>query len=445
MSGSGSPELINLARLGGKQYQCSTLNELAVASHGSDTRPTRDLAKGDAFSTAGGETDPWWVADMKHEAYVHYVEVEIREDADGKTLDGWVVRVGHSPRHADNPVCGTHVAGDNQVFCGRTGRFVSIEQPGNDTVLTAAEVRAWGFYHDGNLAATSLVNMSSTDGEGDEHAGYKATDQNLSTAGDDAAQTTTAYGQWISFDLGEGGKQVDVVTVTLSDDDDGSQYWVSVGDDPNPGNNPLCFKLQGISTLCGKHGKYVGLKRYMMHNLSISDIQIYNHRDREEEKEIRRIEYVVDTDQAEFWQVKDFQTIDTKTVTSENGGEQEVRINTPVKFFYDFDFGEQNEKISGVHASRLRVPMLNKVNDVFLSKVYNANIDASKPLKLSLSAFYKKKINFESGETKELQLQSTTSKFFLPAEAMIIYSDGTSEVLQGKLNAELMNDNLDLL
>uniref|UniRef100_A0A673HQH9 Fucolectin tachylectin-4 pentraxin-1 domain-containing protein n=1 Tax=Sinocyclocheilus rhinocerous TaxID=307959 RepID=A0A673HQH9_9TELE len=102
------------------------------------------------------ETDPWWRVDLLKVYRVNRVTITNRNNF-AYRINGAVIRIGNFLDVYNNTICGvisTLAASATATFScgGMVGRYMIVHLPGDDKILTLAEVGVYGY-----LAGNSLL------------------------------------------------------------------------------------------------------------------------------------------------------------------------------------------------------------------------------------------------------------------------------------------------
>ncbi|XP_070537692.1 uncharacterized protein [Ptychodera flava] len=147
------PDFIsNLAQ--GKSVSQSSTKSGGDAERAVDGNKDSDLKSGQSCTWTNKEFQPWWKVDLGEVRDVYNVVITNRMDCCFFRIKNAEVRVGDSPNHEENSVCGGMVLGKRarqetiRVTCGcevpMKGRYVSIQLIDKTQILHLCEVEVMG-------------------------------------------------------------------------------------------------------------------------------------------------------------------------------------------------------------------------------------------------------------------------------------------------------------
>ncbi|MEL6253468.1 MAG: PKD domain-containing protein [Bacteroidota bacterium] len=145
----------------------------------------------DGFSnglyTAGSVThtsssaNPWWRVNLEDTYQLNHIEISNRTDCCGNRLAGTKVLVGDTP--SNNPADYTEVGVLTAAITQRltnisaTGQYIMLYLPGNNKILSLAEVRAYGSKCTVSSAVTNITTQAESCGDGKGKITFSFTDQ----------------------------------------------------------------------------------------------------------------------------------------------------------------------------------------------------------------------------------------------------------------------------
>ncbi|KAI2663096.1 Fucolectin-1 [Labeo rohita] len=218
------------------------------------------------------ETDPWWRVDLLKVYRVNRVTITNRNDYASR-INGAVIRVGNFLNVYSNAICGvisTLAASATATFScsGMEGRYVVVHIPGDQKLLTLAEVGVYGHLA-GNRAVGGAVLQSSTSGD---WFAEKAIDGNrgfqLLYTG--CSSTNNETNPWWRLDLRDVYGVSEVVVTNrndcCADRINGAEIRIGNSLENNGNNNPICAVIPAIPAgassnySCSRmEGRYVNL------------------------------------------------------------------------------------------------------------------------------------------------------------------------------------------
>jgi len=189
------------------------------------------------------------------------------------------VRVGDDPNPWNNKACPGTYNGAAAINCDLTGRYVGIVIPGDNKILTLAEVEIFEWVSgsaEAGKRSVGTVNIlkgvaarQSSDGYPGIGNAERAVDGNRNGTWsydkkvNSLTHTIASKNPWWVADLGSEKSIAKVTTFNRADccAERLSGYEVRVGNDPNPLNNPTCPGIHdGAKTIdCDLKGRYVGI------------------------------------------------------------------------------------------------------------------------------------------------------------------------------------------
>lgn len=182
------------------------------------------------------------------------VKVLNRLDCCSDRLTNYQVHVGDNANIFLNDVCPGVYSGSQTIKCDLTGRYVGVTIPGDNQMLTLCEVEAYsGQLHPVEVTQSSTIDNSVT-------------------------QTNLENGWWRA-DFGTPVTIDHIMTYNRLESCDGrlSNYFVSVGNNPNVFNNPVCPGIwTGAQTIeCNLTGQYVGVLLRHADCLSLCEVEFF--------------------------------------------------------------------------------------------------------------------------------------------------------------------------
>ena len=208
------------------------------------------------------------------------VKVLNRLDCCSDRLTNYQVHVGDNANIFLNDVCPGVYSGSQTIKCDLTGRYVGVTIPGDNQMLTLCEVEAYSSNQLHPVAAT----QSSTYTASYSAVAFNAIDGRKSPAEcnwqpDNSVTSTNSENAWWRADFGKPVTIDYIVTYNRHDccEERLSNYFVSVGDNPNVFNNPVCPGIwTGAQTIqCNLTGQYVGVFFRHADYLSLCEVEFF--------------------------------------------------------------------------------------------------------------------------------------------------------------------------
>ncbi|XP_039505297.1 uncharacterized protein LOC120461206 [Pimephales promelas] len=204
------------------------------------------------WSHTNTETDPWWRVDLLKVYCVNRVTITNR-NSHALRINGAVIRVGNFPDIYSNTICAVisslAVSATATFSCGgMVGRYMVVHIPGNDKILSLAEVGVYGDLA-GNRAVRGAATQSST--FGDWFAG-KAIDSNrgLQQLNTGCSSTLSQTNPWWRLDLHDVYRVSNVVVTNRQDccaeQINGAEIRIGNSLENNGSNNPICAVIPDI-------------------------------------------------------------------------------------------------------------------------------------------------------------------------------------------------------
>ncbi|KAG1937943.1 fucolectin [Pimephales promelas] len=224
----------------------------------------------DTYTHTYWETNPWWRVDLLKVYSVNRVTITNRYN-NALRINGAVIRVGNVPDIYSNTICAvisSLAASATATFsCGGiVGRYMVVHIPGNDKILSLAEVGVYGDLA-GNRAVRGAATQSST--SGDWFAG-KAIDSNrgLQQLYTGCSSTLNQTNPWWRLDLLDMYRVSKVVITNRRDccteRINGAEIRIGNSLENNGSNNPICAVIPAIPagesynySCDGMDGRYV--------------------------------------------------------------------------------------------------------------------------------------------------------------------------------------------
>ncbi|KAG1937938.1 fucolectin [Pimephales promelas] len=243
----------------------------------------------DTFTHTNSETDPWWRVDLLKVYSVNRVTI-INRNTFPSRIDGAVIHVGIFPDIYSNTICGVisslEASATATFSCGgMVGRYMVVHIPGNDKILSLAEVGVYGDLA-GNRAVRGAATQSSTSGD---WFAEKAIDSNrgLQQLYTGCSSTLNQTNPWWRLDLHDMYRVSKVVITNRRDccaeRINGAEIRIGNSLENNGSNNPICAVIPAIPAgesynyLCGgMDGRYVNLiVPGDMKTLSLCELEVY--------------------------------------------------------------------------------------------------------------------------------------------------------------------------
>ncbi|XP_058637693.1 fucolectin-4-like [Onychostoma macrolepis] len=243
------------------------------------------------WSHTDTETDPWWRVDLLKVYRVNRVTITNRNGF-AYRINGAVIRIGNFLDVYSNTICAvisTLAADATATFScnGMVGRYVVVHIPGDEKILTLAEVGVYG-YLAGNRAVGGAVIQSSTftgwfaEKAIDSNRGF----QQLYTG---CSSTLSETNPWWRLDLRDVYRVSEVVITNRNDSYaeqiNGAEIRIGNTLENNGNYNPICAVIPAIpagesySYSCnGMEGRYV-----IVHipgdwkTLTLCEVEVYGY------------------------------------------------------------------------------------------------------------------------------------------------------------------------
>ncbi|KAG1937942.1 fucolectin [Pimephales promelas] len=220
------------------------------------------------WSHTNPETNPWWRVDLLKVYIVNRVTITNR-NTNPSRINGAVIRVGNFPDIYSNTICAvisSIAASATATFScgGMVGRYMVVHIPGNQRILSLAEVGVYGDLA-GNRAVRGAATQSST--SGNWFAG-KAIDSNRGLLNTACSSTLNQTNPWWRLDLHDMYRVSKVVITNRRDccaeRINGAEIRIGNSLENNGSNNPICAVIPDIPagesynySCDGMDGRYV--------------------------------------------------------------------------------------------------------------------------------------------------------------------------------------------
>ncbi|MEM6804398.1 MAG: PKD domain-containing protein, partial [Bacteroidota bacterium] len=147
-------------------------SQSSTASAGAPSRAvdgfSNGLYNGGSVTHTASTRNPWWRVDLENNYQLDKIEIFNRTDCCEDRLVGTKVLVGDAPTNnpADYTEIGTLTAAKTQRFTNvsASGRYVMLYLPGNNKILSIAEVRVYGRLCTINSTVTSITTKNESCG-----------------------------------------------------------------------------------------------------------------------------------------------------------------------------------------------------------------------------------------------------------------------------------------
>ncbi|KAG1937941.1 fucolectin-like [Pimephales promelas] len=298
----GNDKILSLAEVGvygdlagnravrGAATQSSTSGDWFAEKAIDSNRGLQQLYTG--CSSTLNQTNPWWRLDLRDVYRVSKVVVTNRRDCCTEQINGAEIRIGNSLENngSNNPICGVisslEASATATFSCGgMVGRYMVVHIPGNDKILSLAEVGVYGDLA-GNRAVRGAATQSSTSGD---WFAEKAIDSNrgLQQLYTGCSSTLNQTNPWWRLDLHDMYRVSKVVITNRRDccaeRINGAEIRIGNSLENNGSNNPICAVIPAIPAgesynyLCGgMDGRYVNLiVPGDMKTLSLCELEVY--------------------------------------------------------------------------------------------------------------------------------------------------------------------------
>ncbi|XP_039505389.1 uncharacterized protein LOC120461291 [Pimephales promelas] len=235
------------------------------------------------WSHTNPETNPWWRVDLLKVYIVNRVTITNR-NTNPSRINGAVIRVGNFPDIYSNTII---AASATATFScgGMVGRYMVVHIPGNQRILSLAEVGVYGDLA-GNRAVRGAATQSST--SGNWFAG-KAIDSNrgLQQLYTGCSSTLNQTNPWWRLDLRYIYRVSNVVVTNRRDccaeRINGAEIRIGNSLENNGNNNPICAVIPAIPagesynySCGGMEGRYVNLiVPGDMKTLTLCEVKVY--------------------------------------------------------------------------------------------------------------------------------------------------------------------------
>ncbi|ROL54676.1 Fucolectin-1 [Anabarilius grahami] len=257
--------------VGGAATQSSTFADWFAEKAIDSNRGLQQLNTG--CSSTLKETNPWWRLDLRDVYRISEVILTNRNDNFAEQINEAEIRIGNFLENngSNNPICAVIPAipaGESYNYScdGMEGRYVIVNIPEDQKILTLCEVEVYGYLAE-NLAVDGAATQSSTSGDG---FAEKAVDRGLQQVYTGCSSTLNETNPWWRLDLRHIYRISKVVVTNRKDccaeRINGAEIRIENSLENNGSNNPICAVIPAIPagesynySCDGMEGRYVNL------------------------------------------------------------------------------------------------------------------------------------------------------------------------------------------